>query len=63
MDTGQKKNKKALRIGRFSDVCPSHKPKLYSYIKRSEWAEYQASKGIKQKQCKKCRHWFFPSEF
>ena len=47
----------------IKDMCKSHKPKELPYIQRFEWAEDQASQGIEQAQCKKCKRWFFPSEF
>ncbi len=44
-------------------MCKSHKPKVLPYNQRVEWAEKQISKGLDQTQCKKCKRWFFPSEF
>lgn len=67
MNANQKsepKNHEALNIGGVGDMCSSHTPHFEdSYIKHYEWAESQAKKGLQQKQCDKCKYWFFPSEF
>lgn len=47
----------------ITDMCDSHTPKVLLYIQQIAWAEKQAKKGLKQTQCKKCKRWFFPSEF
>ncbi len=28
-----------------------------------EYADEQDSRGLKQKQCEVCKHWFYPEEF
>lgn len=61
---GKRHERELLGLSNVGDMCPSHKPHLEdSYIKRHEWAESQAEKGLEQKQCDKCKYWFFPSEF
>jgi len=44
-------------------LCPSHKPVLLNYLEYLDWADEQEAKGIKQKQCEVCKHWFYPEEF
>lgn len=55
--------KKKIIFPNDNSMCDSHTPKRLPYIQRSEWAEKQASEGLKQTQCEKCKRWFFPSEF
>ena len=55
--------KEEILFPEIKDMCKSHKPKELPYNQRFEWAEDQASQGIKQTQCQKCKRWFFPSEF
>ena len=52
-----------LILGSITGICDIHKPKILPYVQRFEWAEDQAKKGLKQIQCKRCKRWFFPSEF
>ncbi len=57
------KHRTEILFSEVNQMCKSHKPKILPYVKRFEWAEKQASKGWNQTQCKKCKRWFFPSEF
>ena len=44
-------------------ICRTHDPSDLSYVARSLWTESKLNQGHKQKQCPKCRYWFFKCEW
>jgi len=44
-------------------TCKTHKPKEFaSYSRWLAWAQMKAESGENQKQCPKCKRWFFACE-
>lgn len=43
--------------------CVRHKPKQLGYLQWHDWAEKKIKRGAKQKQCPKCKRWYFKEEF
>lgn len=43
--------------------CTTHKTETMSYLEWHAWAEERVKKGDKQKQCPKCKRWFFEDYF
>lgn len=54
-----------VRTYRMSNLkrCDFHPEKKLGYMAWHAYAEEQTRKGVKQKQCPTCRHWFFPDEY
>jgi hypothetical protein len=46
-----------------SPPCTSHKTETMGYLEWHAWAEERVKKGDKQKQCPKCKRWFFEDYF
>lgn len=51
----------------FMEVIPDFKPGdppplSNAYCEWMRWAEVQDEAGIKQKQCPRCRRWWYPQE-
>jgi len=43
-------------------ICPSHKPLELGYLAWHTEAERRTKRGMKQKECPKCKHWFWKDE-
>jgi hypothetical protein len=46
-----------------SPPCTTHKLKTMGYIETHRWSKEREKKGDEQKQCPKCKRWFFDEYF
>lgn len=44
------------------EICPTHKPHNLGMLEWYADSERRAKKGMKQKQCKECKLWFYKDE-
>ena len=44
------------------EICPTHKPLDLGYLQWHTEAERRTKKGMKQKQCPKCKLWLWKDE-
>ena len=52
-----------LKLSNKKKSCTRHKPKQLGYLQWHDWAEKKIKRGAKQKQCPKCKKWYFKEEF
>lgn len=52
-----------MKNKKYTEPCETHNPKELPYLKWFEWAENKYRKGEMQKQCPKCKRWYFKEEY
>jgi hypothetical protein len=55
-------NGKKVTTG-YGRMCITHKLHKLSYLEWMDEAEKRTKRGMKQRRCDKCNHWFFMDEF
>ncbi len=65
MVPGRESRREEREMKRIPGFCRNHKPmsETLGYIAHMDWMAKQEKRGLRQRQCRKCRRWLYQSEW